>query len=71
MIAYRMLYRPAGFATLPSKLGWEYVEVPPGHPNPFGLPVSHWMYGVIATERPLTADELQSYEIAIDEDAST
>jgi len=62
---------PPGVATLPSKLGWEYVAVPKGHPNPFDLPVTPWLFGVITTERPLTADELQSYEIAIDEDAST
>lgn len=60
---YRMLYRPPGFATLPSRLGWEFVEVPRDHANPFSLPVSKYPFGIIKTERPLTADELRSYEI--------
>ena len=60
---YRLLYRPPGFATLPSKLFWEFVEVPRNHPNPFGLPVSAHPFGVIKTERPLTAEELKDFEI--------
>jgi hypothetical protein len=60
---YRLLYRPPGFATLPSGLRWENVEVPAGHPNPFDLPVSRHPFGIIRTERPLTPEEMERFEI--------
>jgi len=60
---YRLLYRPPSFATLPSKLAWEFVEVPREHPNPFGLPVSRHPFGVIKTARPLTPEECRAFEI--------
>ena len=65
VFAYTMRYRPPGYATLPPDLNWEWVEAPgngrldiPGKPRSAGLP-----WGVIATERELTKDELEQYEI--------
>jgi hypothetical protein len=60
-----MLYRPAGFATLPSGVSWRFVEAPQGeHWRPFiDMPVSRHRYGVIETDRELTADELATFQI--------
>jgi hypothetical protein len=62
---YRPLLRPAGFATMPPGLKWDYVEVPReiAHLRP-ALPVSRHRYGVIACERELTEEECQRYELA-------
>ena len=62
---YRPLLRPAGFATMPPGLKWDYVEVPReiAHLRP-NLPVSRQRYGVIACERELTEEECQRYELA-------
>jgi hypothetical protein len=62
---YIPLYRPAGFATLPSGISWEYVEAPkmPGLVNRPDLKTSQHYFGVIRTDRPLTADELKAYEL--------
>lgn len=66
---YRMKYRPAGFASLPSGLFWEWVELPHDHPNPAAFPHlkrSEWRFGVFVTpDRPLTADELKAFEIEV------
>jgi hypothetical protein len=64
---YRPLLRPAGFATMPPGLKWDYVEVPReiAHLRP-NLPVSRHRYGVIACERELTEEECQRYELARD-----
>jgi hypothetical protein len=65
---YKMRYRPAGFATLPSRLGWSYVEAPAradvGVRRP-DLPVSRYPFGTFTTERDLTAEELRDFEIDI------
>lgn len=65
---YTMRYRPAGFATLPSNLHWEYVEAPArfdvGVRRP-DLPISKHPFGVFTADRILTADELRSYEIDV------
>ena len=64
---YTMMYRPAGYATLPSKLGWEYVETPKRNDlgiNRPDLPQSReHPFGVIRTERELTPEEVQSFEL--------
>jgi len=68
MITYRMKYRPPGFGSLPNNLFWEYVELPPDHPNPhhfLNLPRSSWRFGVFKTDRPLTAHELRDFEIEV------
>ena len=68
---YRPLLRPAGFATMPPGLKWDYVEVPReiAHLRP-NLPVSRHRYGIIACERELTEDERQRYELAREPGAS-
>lgn len=61
---YRMLYRPAGYATLPDKLIWRYAELPRTHIGvALNIPVSRHLYGVIETERELTPEELRTYQI--------
>ena len=67
MIKYRMKHRPPGFATLPARLWWDWVEIPRDdhwladmRPS---LPRSTWRFGVFQTERPLTPEELRDYEI--------
>ena len=62
---YRPLLRPAGFATMPPGLKWDYVEVPReiAHLRP-SLPVSAHRHGIIACERELTEDECQRYDLA-------
>jgi hypothetical protein len=61
---YRPLLRPPGFATLPAGLKWDYAEVPldvaPQRP---GKPLSRFLYGVIVTDRALTQEELQTYDL--------
>lgn len=63
---YRPRNRPAGFATLPAGLQWEFVEMPPdlAHRRP-ELPRSAHRYGVIATSRPLKNEELECFELDI------
>ena len=63
---YRTTLRPAGFGGIPSGVGWQYVELPTDnldahlYPN---KPVSRHRYGVIETDRPLTANELDHFSI--------
>jgi hypothetical protein len=65
MNRYRMMYRPAGFATLPGNLRWDYVEAPQifGLCGRRDLPPSRHTFGVIETDRPLTAEEMETFEI--------
>lgn len=63
---YRMMYRPPGFATLPSGVKWSWVELPPDHPNPQRfpeLPVSKWQFGVFKPDVLFNEDELRDYQI--------
>lgn len=62
-----MRLRPASFVTLPPGLAWEFVEMPPdiAHQRP-DLPRSVHRFGVIATVRPLTDEELERYDIDVD-----
>jgi hypothetical protein len=63
---YRMKYRPPGFASLPKGLNWDYHEVPSTMPHVAakrGIPLSKHLHGVIKTDRHLTPDEMDSYEI--------
>ena len=65
MNTYTMKYRPPGFATLPRDIRWDYVAMP----TTFGLcgrrdlPSSNRPFGVIQTDRPLTRDEMETFEI--------
>ncbi|MHB1869650.1 MAG: hypothetical protein ACYCT1_02190 [Steroidobacteraceae bacterium] len=61
---YRPLLRPAGFATMPAGLKWDYVEAAQeiAHLRPT-LPVSRHRYGVIACDRKLTPEECQRFDL--------
>lgn len=53
--------RPVGFATVPK--GHVAIEEPPRNPN--GPGVEPWArHGVVVYDRPLTPDEIRSYELA-------
>jgi hypothetical protein len=61
---YRTTLRPAGFGGLPQGVTYQYVETPSdGSVNLPSIPVSRLRYGVIKTDRPLTADEMQHFDI--------
>ncbi len=67
MARYRTTLRPAGFGGLPSGVGWRYVEAPddlllPGSMPPT-MPRSRHRYGVIETDRDLTPEELDHFDI--------
>ena len=61
---YRPLLRPASFATLPRGLGWTYETAPwdLAHRRT-DLPRGETRHGTIATDRPLTADECESFDL--------
>lgn len=61
---YRPLLRPAGFATPPPGLEWDYTQMPPdlAHRRP-ELPRSEHRHGVIRATRPLTAEECERYSL--------
>ncbi|MDA8350110.1 MAG: hypothetical protein M0038_15150 [Pseudomonadota bacterium] len=61
---YRPLLRPAGFATMPAGLKWDYAEVPReiAHLRR-NLPVSRHRYGVIACDRELTENECRHFDL--------
>jgi len=63
---YRPVFRPPGYGTLPHGVRWNYVEVPLrlAHTRP-DLPVSAYTYGIISTERELTAQERATFDLAI------
>lgn len=67
MNSYRMKYRPAGIGTLPPGIGWNYKEAPALHglANRPDLPRSAYTFGVITTDRPLTAQEMADFEIMV------
>lgn len=62
---YALRNRPPGYATVPSKWPWEYVEIPqymlPHRPD---LPVTtKHRHGVISSEVQLTVEQLTAFEI--------
>lgn len=65
---YRPRYRPPGFATLPAGLVWEFVQMPPdiAHRRP-DVPRSAYRFGMIATTRALSDEELERFELDVDE----
>ena len=65
MNRYRPMLRPAGFATLPPGVRWEYVQSPAmsGLCNRPDLPRSDYRYGVISTDRALTVDEINHFDL--------
>jgi hypothetical protein len=68
MYRYVMLLRPASSCTLPAGLKWDYAEVPreaahwlaPRRPE---LPISKHPHGVISTERALTREECERFDL--------
>jgi hypothetical protein len=64
MALYRPLLRPAGYGTLPSGVSWQYVEWP--SMMGFGradIPTSQHRYGIIETDRTLTKDEREHFDL--------
>ena len=61
---YRPLLRPASRCTLPPGLDWRYCEAPPNlaHARP-DIPPSEHQFGIIATDRTLTAEELDHFSL--------
>ena len=57
--------RPASFSTLPGKVAWTYVEAPAmqGLCNRPDLPASIHRYGLIETDRRLTPDEVEHFDL--------
>ena len=60
---YRPLYRPATTASLPRGLQWIYVEAPPYITKRPDLPRSRFQHGVIGTERKLSKDEINRFDL--------
>ena len=63
---YQPMLRPAGFATLPKGLEWDYVEGPALDPIISvrrGIPLSKCPHGIIATRRPLTFNEIMDFNL--------
>ena len=64
MNTYRPILRPASFATLPSGIKWEYVELP-WDSRRTDLPRCNTRYGIISTDRRLTENERISFDLVI------
>ena len=67
MARYRTTLRPAAFGGLPHGVGYRYVEAPydlllPGSMPP-DMPRSKHRYGVVETDRELTPEELEHFDI--------
>lgn len=62
---YVPMLRPAGYATLPSGIDWEYVATGHHYTSKYrpDVPVGKTLYGVIITSRPLTHDELERFSM--------
>lgn len=60
---YRTTLRPAGGGGLPPGVRWQYIEVPADDWREIHLPRSRHRYGVIETDRELTQDELEHFDI--------
>jgi hypothetical protein len=68
MYLYRPMLRPASFCTLPRGVEWDYVEAPAISPDIArrrGLPLSVWTHGIISTNRELTREERENFDIAL------
>lgn len=66
MNRYRPMIRPASMVTLPVGVKWEFVEAPHeiAHLRS-DLPVSANRHGVIATDRPLTLEEREQFDLQV------
>ena len=61
---YRPLRRPASMVSLPAGVAWSFVAAPwdLAHVRT-DLPRGDTRFGLIATDRALTAEECESYEL--------
>lgn len=66
---YRPTLRPASYGGMPQGVCWAYVEAPAMHglANRPDLPTSRHLYGVISTDRALTAAECKQFDMAKEE----
>lgn len=64
MNAYRPLRRPASMVTLPAGVTWSFVQAPwdLAHVRP-DLPRGETRFGLIATDRVLTTEECEAFEL--------
>jgi hypothetical protein len=62
MTKYRTTLRPVHGGGIPSGVKWDYVEKPDGVNRP-DLSTSTHRYGVFTTDRPLTAEEMNHFDI--------
>ena len=62
---YVPMLRPAGYATLPSGIDWEYVATGTHYTANHrpDVPVGKTLYGVILTSRFLTPGELERFSL--------
>lgn len=62
---YRTTLRPASGGGMPPGVRWTYVEAPAmlGLANRIDLPTSAYRYGVVSTDRELTAEEMHHFDI--------
>ena len=66
MYTYRTKVRPASTSTLPQGIKWEFVAAPwdLAHIRT-DMPRAENRYGIIKTDRALTAEELAHFEIEL------
>ena len=65
---YRPMYRDAYASAFPSDVKWDYVEAPASDPMISirrGLPPSRHQFGIIATNRRLTPQERNEFQMEI------
>ena len=55
--------RPAPFGGLPSGVAWHYIEAPQDGRTYQDIPRSRYRYGVIQTDRDLTTDEIDRFDL--------
>ena len=66
MARYFLRLRPLASAHLPAGIGWTLVERPASfadHGLRSDLPVSRWFYGTFETDRPLTSEEMDRFDV--------
>lgn len=65
---YRPMYRDAYVSAFPKDVTWDYVEAPASNPMIAirrNLPLSRHPFGIIATNRPLTPQEREEFQMQI------
>lgn len=66
MNTYRPIFRPASMVSLPRGVKWEFVTAPwdIAHLRS-DLPRGETRYGMIRTDRPLTAEEREQFSLVL------